>query len=74
MYRQFTTRNNTVYIDILPKIPFSYNNSKHRSIGMTLCQAREPKNYGKVYFNSYGDLERDKGKPAFKIDDRVRIC
>ena len=35
MYKQFTIQNNTVYIDILPKILSSYNNSKHRSIGMT---------------------------------------
>ena len=31
MYKQFTVQNNTVYIDILPKILSSYNNSKHRS-------------------------------------------
>ena len=53
MYKQFTIQNNTVYIDILPKILSSYNNSKHRSIGMTPLQARQPKNYGKVYFNLY---------------------
>jgi len=41
-YKQFTIRNNTVYIDILAKILSSYNNSKHRSIGMTPRQAREP--------------------------------
>ena len=35
MYKQFTIRNNTFYIDILPEILSSYNNSKHRSIGMT---------------------------------------
>ena len=73
MYKQFTIRNNTVYIDILPKILSSYNNSKHRSIGMTPLQARQPKNYGKVYFNLYGDLESDNRKPAFKKGDRVRI-
>ena len=70
MYKQFTIQNNTVYIDILPKILSSYNNSKHRSIGMTPSQAREPKNYGKVYFNLYGDLESDNRKPAFKVESR----
>jgi len=73
MYEQFTIRTNTVYIEILPKILSSYNNSKHRSIGMTPCQAREPQNYGKVYFNLYGDLESDNRKPARKVGDRVRI-
>ena len=86
MYKQFTIQNNTVYIDILPKILSSYNNSKHRSIGMTPLQASEPKNYGKVYFNLYvgfhptapgfkgqSPLESDNRKPAFKVGDRVRI-
>jgi len=73
MYKQFTIRNNTVYIDILPKILASYNNSKHRSIGMTPSQAREPKNYGKVYFNLYGDVGFHPTTPGFKVGDRVRI-
>ena len=72
-------QNNTVYIDILPKILASYNNSKNRSIGMTPNRARKPENYGKVYWNLYGDLESQSQsqshnrKPAFKIGDTVRI-
>ena len=68
-------QNETVYIDILPKILSSYNNSKHRSIGMTPVQARQPENYGKVYFNFYGDLadNRDNRKPEFRVGDTVRI-
>ena len=73
MYKRFTMQNNTVYVDILPKILASYNNSRHRSIGMTPFQARKPENYGKVYFNLYGDLERDNRKPEFRVGDRVRI-
>ena len=73
LYKRFTMQNNTVYIDILPKILSSYNNSKNRSIGMTPNQARKPENYGKVYFNLYGDLAESQKKPAFKIGDTVRI-
>ena len=76
MYKRFTMQNNTVYVDILPKILASYNNSRHRSIGMTTFQARKPENYGKVYFNLYGDLAKQNkknDKPAFVIGDRVRI-
>jgi len=88
MYKQFAIQNNTVYIDILPKILFSYNNSKHRSTGMTPLQARQPKNYGKLYFNLYGDLESPtrvmdvgfhpttpgfKGQNPIEIGDRFRI-
>ena len=55
---------------------------------MTPIQARKPQNYGKVYFNLYGDvgfhpttpgfkgqspLGSDDRKPAFKVGDRVRI-
>ena len=74
MYKRFTIQNNIVYIDILPKILASYNNSKNRSIGMTPNQARKPENYGKVYWNLYGDLraERREG-PALKVGDTVRI-
>ena len=79
MYKRFTMQNNTVYVDILPKILASYNNSRHRSIGMTPFQARKPENYGKVYFNLYGDLARENKKtktnrkPEFRVGDRVRI-
>ena len=79
MYKRFTMQNNTVYVDILPKILASYNNSRHRSIGMTPIQARKPENYGKVYFNLYGDLAREikktktNRKPEFRVGDRVRI-
>ena len=66
---RFTLQNNTVYIDIFPKILSTYNNSKHRSIGMTPKRARKPEKYGKAYFNLYGDLRRA-GKPAFAIGDR----
>lgn len=36
MYKQFTINNNTVYVDILPKILAKYNNTRHSSIKMTL--------------------------------------
>ena len=75
MYKRFPIQNNTVYIDILPKILSSYNNSKHRSIGMTPKGARKPENYGKVYFHLYGDLgiPAAQAKPTFAVGDRVRI-
>ena len=73
MYKRSTIQNNTVYIYILPKILASYNNSKNRSIGMTPNEARKPENYGRVYWNLYGDLESQNRKPAFRIGDTVRI-
>ena len=77
MYKRFTMQNNTVYIEILPKILTSYTNSKNRSIGMTPKEARKRENYGKVYFNFYGDLEGENGTSnrtsLLKIGDTVRI-
>ena len=78
MYKRFTMQNNTVYIEILPKILASYNNSKNRSIDMTPNQARKPENYGKVYFNLYGDLAESQNgtlnrNSLLKIGDTVRI-
>ena len=57
MYKQFTKQNNIVYIDILPKILSSYNNTKHRSIGITPIEVRQPEIYGSAYFNLYGGVE-----------------
>ena len=80
MYKRFTIQNNTVYIDILPKILSSYNNSKNRSIGMTPNQARKSENYGNVYWNLYGDGRVTEGyvpmspaQTALKVGDTVRI-
>ena len=51
MYKRFTMQNNTVYIEILPKILSSYNNSKNRSIGMTPNQARKPQKLWKSFIS-----------------------
>jgi len=40
---------------------------------MTSRQAREPKNYGKVCFKLYGDLESPERVRNLKVGDRVRI-
>ena len=75
MCKRFNMQNNTVYIDILPKILASYDNSKNRSIGMTPNVARKQENYGKVYLKMVEEPEE--GKPTqpslFKIGDTFRI-
>ena len=84
MYKRFTMQNNTVYIDISPKILSSYNNSKNRSIGMTPNEARKPENYGKVYLKMVGDEPSVRaglrtgtvlktGRASFSVGDTVRI-
>ena len=73
MWKQFTVQNNTMYLDMLPKLVAEYNNTKHRSIGMTPVEASKKKNEGDVYINLYGKMKRTLTKPKFQVGDKVRI-
>ena len=73
MWKQFTVQGNTQYLHVLPKILKQYNNTKHSSIKMTPIEASKKMNEGIVYLNLYGNMERSKQKPKFKIGDKVRI-
>ena len=73
MWKQFTVQDNTVYLDILPKILELYNNTKHSSIKMTPLEVSNKKNKGVVYFNLYGDMQASKNRSKYKIGDKVRI-
>ena len=46
MWKQFTAKNTTQYLGILPKLLEEYNNTKHRSIKMTPKEASMKKNEG----------------------------
>ena len=74
MWKMFSARNDTTYIDKLKEILASYNNKKHSSIGMTPVQASKKENERKVYANLYEDeLWRKRKFPKFKVGDKVRI-
>ena len=74
MWKMFSARNDTTYIDKLKEILASYNNKKHSSIGMTPVQASKKENERKVYANLYEDeLWRKRKLPKFKVGDKVRI-
>ncbi|PFX14318.1 putative uncharacterized transposon-derived protein F54H12.3 [Stylophora pistillata] len=79
MWKQFTIQNNTVYTEgLLPKILKEYNNTKHRSIGMTPVEASKKKNENAVYLKLYGEHLKGVGthrreKPKFAVGDHVRI-
>ena len=60
------------WIDILPTITKQYNNKVHSSTKLTPIQASLKKNEGFVYKNLIG--KRNKIKPKFKINDRVRTA
>ena len=56
MWKQFTVRGNSKYLDVLTKILKQYNNTKHSSMKMTPTEASKKKNEEVVYFNLYGDM------------------
>ena len=69
MWRHFTANSTNVYVDVLPKLLSQYNNSKHRSIGMTPTQASQRKNERLVF----KDLKTPGKPPRFQVGDEVRI-
>ena len=73
MWKQFTVYNKTEYLDMLPRLVAEYNNTKHRSIGMTPAEASMKKNEGAVYLKLYGKMKRTLTKPKFQVGDKVRI-
>lgn len=82
MFRYFTQNNTRKYIDILPDLVSSYNNSYHRSIKMAPNNVNK-ENENQVFKNLYGAesvkelLFRDGSdfhrKSEIKPDDKVRV-
>ena len=52
IYKYFTANGTHKYVNVLDWLIEKYNNSKHRSIGMTLVKARKLENRDRV-FNIY---------------------
>ena len=70
MERVFTLQGNHRYIDVLPKIVKSYNNSVHRSIGMKPANVTA-RDTSKILEKLYPKLKPSKAK--FKVGESVRI-
>ena len=74
MWKMFSARNDTTYVDKLKNILVSYNSTKHSSIGMTPAQASKKANERKVYAKLYEkELWKKRKGPKFKVGDQVRI-
>ena len=75
LYMYFDTNRHTEYIKILPQLVKKYNTTKHRSIGCTPLEARQPDNYQKVYDHLYPVTKNaiQSRKVAFNIGDKVRL-
>ena len=72
MYKYFTAKNTLTYINVLPQLVSSYNNTYHRSIKMKPSQVTK-KNEAKVWDTLYGDDVQKPVRYKFKVGDRVRI-
>ena len=53
IYKYFTANGMHKYVDVLDSLIEKYNNSKHRSIGMTPVEAGKPENHEKVFRHLY---------------------
>ena len=79
LFRLFTARKSNKWIDVLPKLVESYNNSKHRTIGMKPIDVKPEHTellLKRIYQNSsyMVAIKREKyRKKLFKVNDLVRI-
>ena len=72
MYKYFTAKNTLSYIDVLPELVSSYNNTYHRSIKMKPSQVTKA-NESKVWDTLYGGDVQKRVHFKFQVGDRVRI-
>ena len=70
MWRYFTQHHTRRYVERLPRLVKSYNNTFHQSIGMTPNEASKIKNENLVLQRLNPPLP---SKPMFKMNDVVRI-
>ena len=79
LFKLFTAQNNKKWVDALPKIIESYNNSVHRTIGMKPNDVKPEHTktlLDKIYLNKkYTDTVKQEKyrKKLFKVNDLVRI-
>ncbi|KAL9961205.1 hypothetical protein ACROYT_G030106 [Oculina patagonica] len=72
MYKYFTAKNTLTYIDVLPQLVKSYNNTYHQSIKMKPSHVTKA-NEAKVWDTLYGRDVQKRVRFKFQVGDRVRI-
>lgn len=72
MFKYFTANGTRKYIDVLEDLVASYNNSFHRSIGMTPAQVTYF-NSSKVYFNLFSKSSATSKTPKIDLGSSVRV-
>ena len=71
-WKYFTAESTLKYIDVLEKLLYSYNHSRHRSIGMKPADVNL-ENESVVWQRLYGDELCKPNKYKFNVGDKVRI-
>jgi transposase InsO family protein len=73
MFKYLTHNNTHRFIDVLPDLMHSYNNTYHRTIGMAPAQVNAA-NAADVYARMYGSSEMEKKEEAkLRVGDIVRL-
>ena len=72
MWKYFTENRTKVWVNILPALVRSYNNSTHRTIGMKPADVSE-ENKDEVWTRIYGYPLSSFPDPKFKVGDHVRV-
>ena len=73
MWKYFTANNTQKYIDVLPSMVDKYNSRYHRSIKLTLSDARNPESYQHVHNALYAKVNARKAtSPKYHVGDKVR--
>ena len=74
LWKYFSANGTYRYIDVLQALIDKYNNTRHRSTGLTPIEARKLENHEKVFKNLYFKKVQDREfNPRFKVGDEVRI-
>ena len=71
MWKYFTHRNSYKYIEVLPDMVHSYNETYHRTVGRSPASVKK-KDEPVIRLKIYGP-ETKPGKPKLKVGDKVRI-
>ena len=72
MYKYFMAKNTLTYINVLPELVSSYNNTYHQSIKMKPSQMTKA-NEAQVWDTLYGDDVQKPVRFKFQVGDRGRI-